>query len=221
MLLHGFCWSFVTAGGKDHPRRLLMYRDAGYRLEPLYNNWARSSRDYQARQRRRNILSDDTAAHHMNCFPVGMYDFRPMPDIEVDTPSGCVPMEGIGKLDVRFADDPEGGVITLNDVVHVPRFHRQLFSLGACTDQGLKCREDADDVKVQKTGVYFTKSGPKRLSKALVFHMASSRCTKPTRRQSRLVIRLKMFLISIGSIVATVICVNICWMTPPINLGWI
>ena len=107
----------------------------------------------------------------MTFSPVGMYDFQPMPDIEVDTPGGRVPIEGIGKLDVRFADDPEGDVITLNDVVFVPSFDRHLFSLGACTDRGFKFRGDADGVKVEKTGVYFKKSGPKRLSKALVFRM--------------------------------------------------
>lgn len=45
-------------------------------------------------------VSDDAAAHRMTFSSVGMHDFRPMPDIEVHRPGGCVPMERIPKLGV-------------------------------------------------------------------------------------------------------------------------
>ena len=67
---------------------------------------------------------------------VGMYDFRPT-SRSVKLPHGHSDIEGYGKLDVRFRlVSGEMLRIQLQDVVYIPNFRKNLFSLNAVADRG-------------------------------------------------------------------------------------
>lgn len=83
-------------------------------------------------------ISDSAATHHMSRSKYGMFNFRPVTSPRsVGLPEGSSEIEGYRCLDVAFRM-PSGAdiILTLNDVLFVPKFKRNLFSLNAAADRG-------------------------------------------------------------------------------------